>query len=111
MRAVSLSSALYRISEKNRSAKDLQQLYAAIHGIVGELMYARNSYIAVYDPSSELVSFPYFVDEEDPSPAPKRLRRGRSEYVLRTGEPLLCTQEAFHVPVKQTEVELIAAPS
>src|SRR6266849_9619648 len=104
-------SALYRIAEKTSSAKDLQQFYAAIHGIVGELMYARNFYIAVYDPSSELVSFPYFVDEEDPTPAPKRLGRGLTEYVLRTGEPLLCTQEVFDVLVKQDEVELIGAPS
>ena len=110
-RAESLSSALYRIAEKTSSAKDLQQFYAAIHGIVGELMYARNFYIAVYDPSSELVSFPYFVDEEDPTPAPKKLGRGLTEYVLRTGEPLLCTQEVFDVLVKQNEVELIGAPS
>src|SRR6266568_1387132 len=110
-RAESLSSALYRIAEKTSSAKDLQQFYAAIHGIVGELMYARNFYIAVYDPSSELVSFPYFVDEEDPTPAPKRLGHGLTEYVLRTGEPLLCTQEVFDVLVKQDEVELIGAPS
>ena len=74
-RAESLSSALYRIAEKTSSAKDLQQFYAAIHGIVGELMYARNFYIAVYDPSSELVSFPYFVDEVDPAPARKKLVR------------------------------------
>ena len=65
----------------------------------------------MYDPSSELVSFPYFVDEEDPTPAPKRLGRGLTEYVLRTGEPLLCTQEVFDVLVKQDEVELIGAPS
>src|SRR6266567_2185916 len=110
-RAESLSSALYRIAEKTSSAKDLQQFYAAIHGIVGELMYARNFYIAVYDPSSELVSFPYFVDEEDPTPAPKRLGHGLTEYVLRTGEPPLCTQEVFDVLVKQDEVELIGAPS
>ena len=110
-RAESLSSALYRIAEKTSSAKDLQQFYAAIHGIVGELMYARNFYIALYDQASQLLSFPYFVDEEDPTPAPKKLGRGLTEYVLRTGEPLLCTPDVFDVLVKQGEVELIGAPS
>src|SRR5437660_3097765 len=110
-RAESLSSALYRIAEKTSSAKDLQQFYAAIHGIVGELMYARNFYIALYDPASQLLSFPYFVDEEDPRPAPMKLGRGLTEDVLRTGEPLLCTDEVFEVLVKRDEVELIGAPS
>src|SRR4029077_11566459 len=48
-RAESLSSALYRIAEKTSSAEDLQQFYASIHAIVGEWMYARNFYIALYD--------------------------------------------------------------
>src|SRR2546423_2997317 len=110
-RAESLSSALYRIAEKTSSAIDLQQFYAAIHGIVGELMYARNFYIALYDQAAQLLSFPYFVDEEDPTPAPKRLGHGLTEYVLRTGEPLLCTPDVFDVLVKRAQVELIGAPS
>src|SRR5579863_9666643 len=46
-RAEALSSALLRIAEKAGSAEDLQQFYTAIHGIVAELMYARNLYIAL----------------------------------------------------------------
>jgi len=110
-RAESLSSALYRIAEKTSSAEDLQQFYAAIHAIVGELMYARNFYIALYDPLTQLLSFPYFVDEEDPTPAPKKLGRGLTEYVLRTGEPLLCTPDVFDHLVARGEVQLIGAPS
>lgn len=110
-RAESLSSALYRIAEKTSSAKDLQQFYASMHATVGELMYARNFYIALYDPLTQLLSFPYFVDEEDPTPVPKKLGRGLTEYVLRTGEPLLCTPDVFDALVQQGEVELIGAAS
>src|SRR5256884_3782825 len=74
-------------------------------------MYARNFYIALYDPVTQFLSFPYFVDEADPRPEPKKLGRGLTEYVLRTGEPLLCTPEVFDSLVKQGEVELIGAPS
>ena len=94
-RVEALSSALYRMAEKTSSAQDLQQFYAAIHGIVGELMYARNFYIALYDPATQLLSFPYFVDEQDLTPPPKKLGRGLTEYVLRTGEPLLCHARGF----------------
>ena len=110
-RAETLSSALYRIAEKTSSAADLQQFYASIHAIVGELMYARNFYIALYDPQTQLLSFPYFVDEEDATPEAKKLGRGLTEHVLRTGESLLCTPEVFDTLVMKGEVELIGAPS
>jgi PAS domain S-box-containing protein len=110
-RAEALHSALYRITQKTSSAEDLQQFYAAVHEIVGELMYARNFYIAVFDPLTQLLSFPYFEDETDSRPAPKKLGKGLTEYVLRSGEPLLCTPEVFDDLVKRGEVELIGAPS
>jgi PAS domain S-box-containing protein len=90
-----LSSALYRVAEKSSSAHDLQQFFAAVHGIVDELMYARNFYIALYDPATDLVSFPYFVDEYDAPPASKKMGRGLTDYLIRTGEPLLATPEVL----------------
>ena len=92
-RVEALSSALYRVAEKSSSAHDLQQFFAAVHGIVDELMYARSFYIAIYDPATELLSFPYFVDEHDTAPSPKKLGRGLTDYLIRTGEPLLATPE------------------
>ena len=110
-RAEQLSSALLRIAEKASAAGDLQHFYRAIHSIVGELMYTRNFYVALCDSGTQLLSFPYFVDEADPAPAAKKLGKGLTEYVLRTGEPLLCTPEVFEVLMKRGEVELIGAPS
>jgi two-component system cell cycle sensor histidine kinase/response regulator CckA len=110
-RAEELNAALYAIAARSQSAEDLQQFFAAIHNIVGQLMNARNFYIALYDPQAQLLSFPYFVDEEDPTPTPKPLGRGLTEYVLRSGEPLLATPAVFDELVRQGEVELIGAPS
>ncbi len=99
-----LSSALYRIAEKSSSAQDLQQFFAAVHGIVDELMYARNFYIALFDPVSELISFPYFVDEQDTAPAPRKRARGLTDYLIRTGEPLLATPEVLQAMEDRGEV-------
>jgi PAS domain S-box-containing protein len=110
-RAEQLNAALYAIAARAQSAEDLQQFFAAIHTIVGQLMNARNFYIALYDPSSQLLSFPYFVDEEDPAPVPKRLGRGLTEYVMRSGEPLLATPPIFDDLIRRGEVELIGAAS
>jgi transcriptional regulator with GAF, ATPase, and Fis domain len=110
-RAEALSSALYRIGERSNSAVDLQQFFASIHNIVGELMYARNFYVALFDSESGMLSFPYFVDEEDAAPAAKKLGRGLTEYVLKTGEPLLCTPRIFDELLKSGNVELVGAPA
>src|SRR6202140_32134 len=109
--AEQLNAALYAIAARSQSAEDMQQFYAAIHNIVGQLMNARNFYISLYDPQSQLLSFPYFVDEEDPTPSPKPLGRGLTEYVLRSGEPLLATPAVFDDLVRRGEVQLIGAAS
>jgi two-component system, cell cycle sensor histidine kinase and response regulator CckA len=103
-RVEALSSALYRVAEKSSSAHDLQQFFASVHSIVDELMYARNLYIALYDPSTELLSFPYFVDEQDSAPPPKKLGRGLTDYLIRAGQSLLATPEVLQAMENRGEV-------
>ena len=110
-RAEQTQLATYRISASAHTATNLQTLFAAIHGIVGGLMPARNFYIALHDAATDTISFPYFVDEYDPRPASKRPGKGLTEYVLRTGQPLLATPEVAKDLERRGEVELIGAPS
>ncbi len=105
-RAEALSSALYRIAEKSSAVQDLQQFFASIHAIVDELVCARNFAIALHDPESQLLSFPYFVDEQESAPAPAKSAAGLIEYVLRTAGPLLCTPEILRQLLKRREVVL-----
>lgn len=110
-RVETLRAALYRVAELANAASDLATLYAAIHAAVAELMPAANLYIALFDESTRLLSFPYFVDERDPVPAPHPPGRGLTEYVLRTGEALLASPEAFADLQRRAEVDLVGAPS
>jgi PAS domain S-box-containing protein len=110
-RAEALNSALYRIAEKAGATHDLQQFFAAIHGIVDELMCARNFSVVIYDPESQLLSFPYCVDEQESAPAPAKLGRGLIEHVLSTGEPLLCTPEIAEQMQQRGQIELTAPPA
>jgi len=106
-----IQGAIFRISEAAHTALSMQELFAAIHRIVGALMPARNFYIALCDPGCHTISFPYFVDEFDPTPDPKPPGKGLTEYVLRTGLPLLATPEVSLDLERRGEVELIGAPS
>jgi PAS domain S-box-containing protein len=107
----SAQAAVYRISEAAHAASSLDDLFSDIHAIVGELMPARNFYIALYDTATDTLSFPYFVDEYDPQPAPKKPGKGLTEYVLRTGRSLLVTPDVQGELERLGEVELIGAPS
>ncbi|ABF42015.1 multi-sensor hybrid histidine kinase [Candidatus Koribacter versatilis Ellin345] len=110
-KAEQLQSALYRIAEETSEARDLDEFYRFIHRVVAGLMHAENFYIALFDDKSEMLSFPYFVDEEDERPEKKTLGKGLTEYVLRTGQPLLATPAVFEDLIARGEVEAIGAPS
>jgi len=106
-----IQSASYRVAEAANSTGDLDELLPRVHSIVGELMSAKNFYIALYDPVDDMVSFPYWADEKDAQPGPRKRGRGLTEYVLRSGEPLLATPELYAALVKEGEVEGIGAES
>jgi len=109
-RAERIRSAAFLISEAANATENLEALFRAIHDVVGELMPAKNLYIALYDPATDIISFPYWVDEHDAAMAPKRPGRGLTEFVLRTGQPLLVTPE--HPEVERDGlVELVGTPS
>jgi PAS domain S-box-containing protein len=106
-RAEQLQVALYRISDCANSVDDLEQLYKALHEIVGQLMYARNFYVALLDDTGDYLYFPYFVDESDPAPVGRQLGKGLTEYVLRTGKPLLADFAKIRALEDQSEIEPI----
>ncbi|MGC2197410.1 MAG: PAS domain S-box protein [Terriglobales bacterium] len=110
-RAERLQSAFYRIAEVSTTARDLTALYPAIHAIVAHLLDAKNFYIALYEAETNWLTFPYFVDEFDPAPEPRTPNKGLTEYVLRTGEPLLATGRKLNELAAAGEVERIGSPA
>jgi diguanylate cyclase (GGDEF)-like protein/PAS domain S-box-containing protein len=106
-----LQGALFRIAQLSRDSRDLGEFYASVHQIVATLMDATNFYIAEYNAEQNILSFPYFVDEFDPAPAPRPPGRGLTPYVLRKGEPMLIKPCDFNELVRLGEIESIGAPS
>ena len=87
--------AITQISESVLSSKSLDELFQAIHEAVKPLLPAKNFYIAQYDPNSNWITFPYHVDEQDEDWSSRKLGRGLTSYVIRTGKPLHTTPEIF----------------
>ena len=89
-----VQTALHQISEAAHISENLQDLFAQIHHIVGELIPAKNFFVALYDSDIDELSFPYFVDENDERPAPRKLDEGTlSAIVIKTGDALLLTRD------------------
>ena len=88
-RAERLQRALYRISELSFTAGSVDGFYGDLHAVVGELLYARNFYIAMVSADGSHIEFPYSVDERDIVRKPRRMIRGLSEYVISSGRALL----------------------
>jgi diguanylate cyclase (GGDEF)-like protein/PAS domain S-box-containing protein len=111
VKAEQLQSALFRIAQISREWSGPEAFYAAVHAVVGELMHARNFFVAEYDSTTDRLTFPYFVDEHDETPQAICPARGLAAWVLRNGKPLLATPEIFSTLLASGEVEQIGPAS
>lgn len=91
-RAEKLQRALFSITERSMAGGSMEQFYADVHAIVGELLYARNFYVAMLSEDGARIEFPYSVDERDTKRSTRPRANGLTEYVLDRGEPLLATR-------------------
>ena len=60
-----LQQALFAIADLASSDQDMDSMLRGLHDIIGRLMYARNFFIALYDPQRDSLRFIYFADEVD----------------------------------------------
>src|SRR5437762_576320 len=101
--------AAYWIAEAVLSTYSLDELFSSIHRILGDLMPVPNLYIALYDAAGDTLTFPYFVDERESAPPPRRLNHGLTEYALRTGQPELVGPDRQRELEQRGEVDLLGA--
>ncbi len=95
-------SILYKITELTAETDSIDSFYKGIHQAVGELMYAENFFLALYDEQHQTVEFVYFIDSVDSHDADsialmpvEVLRRTATGYVLKTGKILHTDDDGF----------------
>jgi len=111
MREEKLKQIISEILEASNSEKNISELFKFIHTCIKKLMKADNFYIAYYKKDSALLTFPYFVDEEDTDSSAKKLGKGLTEYVLRTGKSALVDLEMDAELRRKGEIELVGPQS
>lgn len=109
--AEKVQSVIFKVSQSASTSMNLDELYSFIHHSLSELMPVDNFYIALFDSQQNLLEFPYYIDEMDDKPAPYPPGKGLTEYVIRTGKPLLASPDALEALVKAGEVKRIGSLS
>jgi PAS domain S-box-containing protein len=107
-----IQSVLLRIAEAASIAPDLESLLEEIRVQLSRLMDARNFFLALYDESKDVYEFVIFCDEHDAPPG-KAVHAPRSltDYVRRTGAPILADAHVIGELVRSGEVEMRGTPA
>jgi PAS domain S-box-containing protein len=72
---------------------NVDEFLKLVHRSIAQIVYGENCFVMLHDPSTDMVSFEFWVDRRDPRPAPKPRGNGFASYVLRTGKPMILTPE------------------
>src|SRR5260370_22389364 len=89
----------------------LDDLLGLIHLALNKVLYAENCFVALFEPTTGMFHFPFFVDQFDEAPPPQQVGRSCTAYVYRTGRAMLIPQQIFDQLAEQGEVELVGTPS
>ena len=117
--------SLLRISEEAHTATNIEEFVATIHGILADLIMARNFFIGLYKESSNKYFFPYFEDEYDNIETAGvsfdydeslevtlyDLSGTLTDYVRRTGKPIRFPNEEMNKLYESGEIELFGSQS
>ena len=90
---------------------NLDGLLELAHHSIGKFLYAENCFVALHDPTTDLLHWNFWVDKVDPVPPPLPVGAGFSSYVLRKGQPLLMTKELKARLCEQGEITLSGSDS
>ncbi|MDQ6656019.1 MAG: response regulator [Verrucomicrobiota bacterium] len=92
---------------------NLEELLGLVWRSIGKLLYAENCFVAFHNLRTDMLHFEFWIDQVDPLPSPQPVGNGRSRssYVLRSGQPLLLTEEVKKRMHAAGELALVGSDS
>lgn len=96
-RSAETARMLHKVSHAVNVDSSLDELFKTIHKSLATLMDTTNFYIALYDAKTNLISFPYHVDEmdEDGSPIEADSESSLTAQIISEAQTLFLTEEAI----------------
>jgi diguanylate cyclase (GGDEF)-like protein len=110
-REIRALEALNLIGQKISSISDFESLVEVVYGETSKIMKTENFYLALYNAEENEIRFILYVDEGKRRSRKKRkLRRGLTEYVIRTQCPLLIPKNVVG-EAKKLGIEALGRPA
>ena len=109
IRAEKSQKLYYSIANWTINSPSLGELYQKIHEELGNIMDARNFFIALYDSSKTYLSFPYYVDEYFGSNmrfTKRKLGNGIIEYTILANKPLFLYEKDIRELAAEHHIDL-----
>ena len=109
IRAEKSQKLYYSIANWTINTPNLGELYHKIHEELGNIIDARNFFIALYDSTKTYLSFPYYVDEYFGSNmrfTKRKLGNGIIEYTIRANKPLFLYERDIRQLADQHNIDL-----
>jgi len=109
IRAERSQKLYYSIANWTINTPNLDELYQKIHTELGQIIDARNFFIALYDPSKRYLSFPYYVDEYFGGSmrfTKRKIGNGITEYAIRANKPLFLYEQDIRQLARQHQIDL-----
>jgi len=107
MRSQLVQSVLLNISAATSLSGSLPELVGKIHSELRKLISISNFYVALYDRQQQQYFFPFHVDERDEDFRTQEMPRSLTDYVRRTGEPLLADERLQQKLVELGEIDIL----
>ncbi|MCF8302941.1 MAG: PAS domain S-box protein [Bacteroidales bacterium] len=104
---------LYNVSQLSIKDMSLKEYLRNIHREVSEIMRADNFYIAFYDKNTDKYTLPYHADKYDDltTDEPMSLKNTLTDYIRKTGEAKLLTEETERELRKKEKIKVVGTPS
>ncbi len=101
-----LREILYQLSEIASTGSSLEEFLEFMYDKLNEIIDARNCFVALYESESDSLVFPLYKDEHSEFSRRRSFKKGKTEYVLNTGKPLLATPARVNGLVEQGLIEI-----
>lgn len=97
---------LFNIANAAVTSSSFVELCEMIREYLKVIIPVDNFYIALYNKETDLISFPYFIDKYTKAPEPRKPGKGLTEYILRSGEPIIATKDVLHELNQKGELDV-----
>ena len=84
-----IQGTILQILQASNFSQSLDELFEFIFKIIEDVIPIKNMYIALYDKTSQVLSFPFYKDEYSEKPTRRKLANGLTEHIIHTHNALL----------------------